>query len=124
MLQWLFGSVQYNIVHVDEPMRAGGFLEFEKARVRWFLSVDRDDLPVRPDPGKPATFRSIKMDGQEIEFTEGFTDLHTVSYERIVAGEGFSLEDAKPAVDIAACIRRSRPAGLQGDYHPLLKRCR
>ena len=88
------------------------------------LSLDKDDLPSAPEAGKPATFRSIKMNGQAMEFTEGFTDLHTVSYERILAGEGFDLEDSKPAADIVASIRRSKPSGLRGDYHPLLKRWR
>jgi len=121
MLEWIFGPVQYNIVHAEEPMKAGGFLELKKARVRWFLSIDVDDLPRRPASGKPATYRSIKVNGKEFEFTEGFTDLHTRTYEAILAGRGFGLEDAKPAVDIASNIRRSRPIGLQGDYHPMLK---
>lgn len=124
MLEWIFGPVQYNIVHMEQPTKAGGFLELKKARVRWFLSIDSDDLPAPPEKGKPATFRSIKMNGEEFQFSEGFTDLHTRSYEEILANRGFSLEDAKPAVDIASTIRRSRPVGLQGDYHPLLKKVR
>jgi UDP-N-acetyl-2-amino-2-deoxyglucuronate dehydrogenase len=124
MLDWIFGPVQYNIVHMEQPTKAAGLLELKKARVRWFLSIDRDDLPAPPQNGKPATFRSIKMNGEEFEFTEGFTDLHTRSYEEILAGRGFSLQDAKPSVDIASNIRRSRPVGLQGDYHPMLKKIR
>ena len=124
MLEWIFGPVQYNIVHLDQPMKAGGFLELRKARVRWFLSIDRDDLPHPPENGKPATFRSMKMNGEEFEFTEGFTDLHTRTYEEILAGRGYGLEDAKPAVDIASNIRRSRTIGLQGDYHPMLEKIR
>jgi len=124
MLEWIFGPVQYNIVHLDQPMKAGGFLELRKARVRWFLSIDRDDLPHPPENGKPATFRSMKMNGEEFEFTEGFTDLHTRTYEEILAGRGYGLEDAKPAVDIASNIRRSRTVGLQGDYHPMLEKTR
>jgi len=124
MLDWVFGPVQYNIVHLEQPTRAGGFLELKRARVRWFLSIDRDDLPHPPENGKPATYRSIRMNGEELEFTEGFTDLHTRTYEEILAGRGYGLEDAKPAVDIAANIRRSRPIGLQGDYHPMLKKTR
>ena len=122
MLEWIFGPVQYNIVHMEQPTKAGGFLELRKARVRWFLSIDRDDLPNPPENGKPATFRSIKMNGEEFEFTEGFADLHTRSYEEILAGRGFGLDDAKPAIDIASNIRRSRPVGLRGDYHPMLKK--
>jgi UDP-N-acetyl-2-amino-2-deoxyglucuronate dehydrogenase len=92
--------------------------------VRWFLSIDQEDLPHPPENGKPATYRSIRMNGEELEFTEGFTDLHTRTYEEILAGRGYGLEDAKPSVDIVANIRRSRPIGLQGDYHPMLKKTR
>jgi UDP-N-acetyl-2-amino-2-deoxyglucuronate dehydrogenase len=124
MLEWIFGPVQYNIVHAEEPAKAGGFLELEKARVRWFLSIDQEDLPHPPADGKSGTYRSITMNGEELEFTEGFMDLHTRSYEEILAARGFGLEDAKPAVDLVSDIRRSRPVGLQGDYHPMLKRIR
>jgi len=124
MLDWIFGPVQYNIVHVEDSMKAGGFLELKKARVRWFLSIDASDLPHPAAEGKPATYRSITMDGKELEFTEGFTDLHTRSYEEMLAGRGFGLQDAKSAVDIASNIRRSRPIGLHGDYHPMLGRRR
>lgn len=124
MLDWIFGPVQYNIVHLEDPLKAAGFLELRKARVRWFLSIDRDDLPKPPEGGKPATFRSIRMNGEEFEFTGGFTDLHTRTYEEILAGRGFNIQDAKPAIDIASNIRRSRPIGLQGDYHPMLKKAR
>jgi UDP-N-acetyl-2-amino-2-deoxyglucuronate dehydrogenase len=124
MLEWIFGPVQYNIIHVEQPTKAAGFLELKKGRVRWFLSIDKDDLPYPPENGKPASYRSITLDGQEIEFSEGFKDLHTKTYEEILAGGGFGLADAKPAVDIVSTIRRSRPVGLQGDYHPFLGRCR
>ncbi len=93
-----------------------------KARVRWFLSVDRDDLPYPPENGKAAPYRSITLNGEEIEFSEGFKDLHTQSYEEILAGGGFGLEDVKPAVDVAATIRRSKPIGLRGEYHAMLKK--
>jgi UDP-N-acetyl-2-amino-2-deoxyglucuronate dehydrogenase len=122
MLEWIFGPVQYNIVHAEGPMKAGGFLELKKARVRWFLSIDKDDLPQPPGDLKQATYRSITVNGEEFEFTEGFTDLHTRCYEEILAGRGFGLQDARPSVDIASAIRRSRPAGLQGDFHPMLKK--
>jgi len=125
MLEWIFGPVQYNIVHMEQPTKIGGFLELQKARVRWFLSTDEDDLLRLPESEKPpTTYRSIKMNGEEFEFTEGFTDLHTRSYREILAGKGFGLEDAKPAVEIASNIRRSKPVGLQGDYHPMLKNAR
>jgi UDP-N-acetyl-2-amino-2-deoxyglucuronate dehydrogenase len=121
MLQWIFGDVQYNIVHVDEPNKAAGFLELTGARVRWFLSIDAHDLPKYPEE-KTGTFRSITMDGHEIEFSGGFTDLHTRSYEGILAGRGFTLADAKPAVQIVSDIRRSKAIGPKGDYHPFVKK--
>lgn len=124
MLHWIFGPVQYNIVHVDEPTRASGYLELQRARVRWLLSLDRHDLPEPPKEGAPATYRSIQVDGAEVEFSGGFTDLHTRSYEEILAGREFDLGDAKPSVEIASNIRRSKAVGLQGDYHPLLKRAK
>jgi UDP-N-acetyl-2-amino-2-deoxyglucuronate dehydrogenase len=122
VLQWIFGPVQYNIVHVHEPTRAGGFLELHRARVRWFLSTNKDDLPWPPTDDKPTTYRSITINGEEVEFTYGFTDLHTRSYEEILAGRGFGLQDAKPAVDIVSSVRRSKSVGLRGDYHPMLGR--
>jgi UDP-N-acetyl-2-amino-2-deoxyglucuronate dehydrogenase len=121
MLQWILGDVQYNIVHVDEPARAAGFLELSLARVRWFLSIDARDLPKYPQE-KAGTFRSITVDGQEVEFSGGFTDLHTRSYEDILAGRGFGLQEAKPAVQIVSDIRRSKAIGPKGDYHPFLKK--
>ena len=120
MLQWIFGEVQYNIVHIDEPTKAAGFLELERARVRWFLSLDKDDLPI--DGTGPRTYRSIVVDGREIEFSDGLTDLHTRSYEKILHGNGFGIQDAKPAIEIISTIRRTKPIGLTGEYHPMLKK--
>jgi len=122
MLQWIFGDVQQSIVHVNEPLKTSGFLELEKARVRWFLSLDKNDLPGPPDDSKPATYRCITVDGEELEFSNGFTDLHTRSYEEILAGRGFELQETKPSIQIVSSIRRSKPIGLQGDYHPFLRR--
>jgi UDP-N-acetyl-2-amino-2-deoxyglucuronate dehydrogenase len=122
MLAWIFGDVKQNIVHVSQPKRAAGFLELQKARVRWFLSLERDDLPVKPQPGKPMTYRSITIDGQEVEFSEGFGDLHTESYKKILAGEGFSTKDVITSVRIASDIRNAAPIGLKGEYHPILKK--
>jgi len=121
MLQWIFGDVQYNIVHVDEAAKAAGFLELERGRVRWFLSIDARDLPKYPEE-KTGTFRSITVDGAEVEFSGGFTDLHTRSYEGILAGRGFGLAEAKAAVQTVSDIRRSKAIGLRGDYHPILKK--
>lgn len=116
MLSWIFGNPQASVVHLSTPQKAAGFLELERARVRWFLSVDRADLPAG---SKGATFRSLSMDGQEVEFSDGFADLHTKSYAEIIGGKGFGLEDARPSVAIAHDIRNAAVAGLAGDYHPL-----
>ncbi|MGD0784722.1 MAG: Gfo/Idh/MocA family oxidoreductase [Sedimentisphaerales bacterium] len=121
MLAWIFGDVKKNIVHISQPKRAAGYLELQKARVRWFLSLERDDLPVKPQPGKPMTYRSITIDGQEVEFSEGFGDLHTESYKKILAGEGFTTKDVITSVKIASDIRNAAPIGLKGEYHPILK---
>jgi UDP-N-acetyl-2-amino-2-deoxyglucuronate dehydrogenase len=122
MLSWIFGGSVKNIVHISESNKAAGFLELENARVRWFLSLDYNDIP---DPFKlknQRTFRSITVDGEEIEFSEGFTDLHTLTYQEILAGRGFGLKEARQSVETAYIIRNAKPAGLQGDYHPILKK--
>ncbi len=120
MLMWIFGRPDYSSVNVLDPMRAAGYLELRNARVRWFLSLDRNDLPIALEPGKPATHRSITVDGEEIEFSGGFTDLHTQSYQRILAGDHFSIADTRPAIDVVYGIRTSTPVGLRGEYHPFL----
>ncbi len=122
ILQWIFGGVKYNVVHLDEPQRAAGFLELECARVRWFLSIDQNDLPNEPKTGEPKVHRSMTIDGKEIDFTYGFSDLHTKSYQEILDGKGFSMQDTRSAIEIVSEIRRAKPIGLKGEYHPLLKR--
>lgn len=119
MLQWIFGPVRENTVHVGTHDRAAGFLQLEKANVRWFLSINADTLPeeVRAKGGK--TYRSLQMDGREIEFSEGFTDLHTLSYAQIQEGRGFGLDAAAPSVEIVHEIRGARPIGLDGNHHRL-----
>ncbi|MGI6395464.1 MAG: Gfo/Idh/MocA family protein [bacterium] len=121
MLQWIFGYVQKNIVHIQERDIAAGFMQFKKARVRWFLSINEAVLPKHIAATGKKTFRCITIDGEELEFSDGFTDLHTLSYEKILANEGFSLEDSRPAVEIAFNIRNAGPVGLRGEYHPFLK---
>ena len=121
VLQWIFGGVQSNVVHVNEPQRAAGFLELENARVRWFLSIKQDDLPQESEPGRPAAYRSITINDSEIDFSSGLTDLHTKSYEEIFNGRGFALQQTKPSVEIVSTIRKTIPVGLKGEYHPLLK---
>lgn len=121
MLQWAFGRVQHLTVHMSEPSKVAGYLEFEKARVRWFLSIDRDDLPESAVEGKKTTYRSITVNGEEVEFSEGFTDLHTLSYSEILKGSGFNLGDVRPSIEIAYQIRNALPVGRKGEYHPFLK---
>jgi UDP-N-acetyl-2-amino-2-deoxyglucuronate dehydrogenase len=120
MFQWIFGKPQDVIVHLMEPTKAAGFLELENARVRWFLSLDSDDLPACSKDSGKTTYRSINISGEEFEFSEGFTDLHTTSYAEILKGNGFGLEDAKPSIEIVYKIRNATPVGLKGDYHPML----
>ena len=121
MLSWIFGDTRKNIVHISEPHKAAGYLELENARVRWFLSLDYDDIPVKGKEAGKRTFRSITVDGEEIEFSEGFADLHTLTYKEILAGRGFGLKEARQSVETAYTIRNSKPVGLQGDYNPILK---
>ena len=119
MLTWIFGVVQETKVHLNTKETAAGFLEFEKARVRWFLSIDEDKLPLEIKEKGQRTFRSIQLNNEEIEFSNGFTELHTLSYQEILNGKGFSLQDAKPSVAIAAGIRNSSIT-TKGEKHKLI----
>jgi UDP-N-acetyl-2-amino-2-deoxyglucuronate dehydrogenase len=121
MLSWIFGNSQKNIVHLSESHKAAGYLELENARVRWFLSLDYNDIPLSVKDSGKRTFRSITIDGEEIEFSEGFADLHTMSYQEILAGKGFGLNEARQSVETSYTIRNSKPVGIKGDYHPILK---
>jgi UDP-N-acetyl-2-amino-2-deoxyglucuronate dehydrogenase len=105
-------------VHLSEKRRMAGFLGLERANVRWFLSLESSDLPFAPEPGKKTTFRSITVDGQEIEFSEGFTDLHTRVYEEILAGRGFGLADARPSIEIAHALRKAPLSPADDTMHP------
>jgi UDP-N-acetyl-2-amino-2-deoxyglucuronate dehydrogenase len=122
MLCWIFGEPVKNVVHLSEPNKAAGYLELKNARIRWFLSLDYNDIPNSVKECGQRTFRSITVEGEEIEFSEGFTDLHTMSYKEILAGKGFSLQEARQSVETAYIIRNAKPVGLTGDYHPLLKK--
>ena len=122
MLHFIFGDLQENIVHLCEDTKASGYLEYENARVRWFLSVDFEDVPQKQKEAGQRTFRSITVDGEEIEFSGGFTDLHTTSYQEILAGRGFGLEENRTAITTVANIRNASIAPLTGDYHPYLKK--
>lgn len=121
MLHFVFGQLQDNKVNYSSDTKASGFLEYEHARVRWFLSIDIGDLPAENRNRGQRTFRSITCDGDEIEFSGGFTDLHTRSYEEILAGNGFGLEENRVAIETVARIREATPLGLTSDYHPFLK---
>lgn len=121
MLTWIFGSVKQNICHVSDEDKAAGFLELERARVRWFLSVNYDLIPEHIKATGQRTYRSITVEGEEIEFSGGFADLHTKSYEAVLEGYGFGLMEAKTSINIVHDIRNSTPVGLKGDYHPFCK---
>jgi len=121
MLSWVFGTVKNNIVHMHTHDRASGYLEFDKARVRWFLSINYDILPKEIKEKGQRTYRSITINGEEIEFSDGFFDLHTKSYEKIIAGKGFGLNEAKQSIDIVHEIRNKEISSLSGDYHPMAK---
>lgn len=121
MLGWIFGDVKENIVHVSREDKASGFLQLEKARVRWFLSIDYNDIPEDVKAAGQRTWRSITVEGKEIEFSGGFTDLHTVTYQDILSGGGFGVEDARNSIVAVHQIRTQMPVGLVGDYHPLAR---
>jgi UDP-N-acetyl-2-amino-2-deoxyglucuronate dehydrogenase len=121
MLTWVFGKVKENVVHVLNERKAGGLLKLEHANIRWFLSIDYNDIPEDVRKAGKRTYRSLKMGTQDIEFSDGFTDLHTEMYREIIAGRGFGLLDAKQSINIVYHIRNAQPIGLQGDYHPILK---
>ncbi|HRW29598.1 MAG: Gfo/Idh/MocA family oxidoreductase [Alphaproteobacteria bacterium] len=120
MLHFLFGNLQENVVHYFSDTTNAGYLEYEKARVRWFLSVDANNLPDSVKSSGQRTYRSITIDGDEIEFSGGFTDLHTRSYEEILNGNGFGLEENRIAIETVADIRNKNPLGKIGEYHPFL----
>lgn len=120
MLSWIFGDVQENVVHVHEKDRAAGYLEFKNARVRWFLSINSKYLPQEVKDKGQTTFRSITIDGEELEFSGGFTDLHTMVYEDILEGKGYGLSAARTAINIVHDIRNSIPVGIKGEFHPFL----
>lgn len=120
MLHFVFGKLERNVVHFVSEYKAAGYLEYEKAKVRWFLTIDANDLPAAVK-GKKSTYRSITVEGEELEFSEGFTDLHTTSYQEILAGRGYGIEDARHCVQTVETIRASTvvvPA--DGEGHPVL----
>ncbi|WP_018998511.1 Gfo/Idh/MocA family protein [Hirschia maritima] len=121
MLNFIFGSLQDSHVHLSEEESAAGFLEYENARVRWFLSVDANNLP-EDVKGKKTTYRSITIDGEELEFSEGFTELHNISYREILAGRGFGLKEARHCIETVEKIRSAPVNIAMGDMHPFLRK--
>ena len=118
MLSWIFGTIKESIVHVTQPDKAAGYMVLDRARVRWFLSIDYTDIPQEILIKGQRTYRSITVDKEEFEFSEGFTDLHTKTYEHILSGNGFGLLEAKNAIETVYNIRNANPIGLKGEYHP------
>lgn len=121
MLQYIFGKKKDLVVHYRDSHVVAGYMELERARVRWFLSVDSEYLPEEIKAKGQTTYRSIQIAGDELEFTGGFTDLHTVSYQHILAGKGFGLEQAKPSIEIVHYIRNAEVVAEMKDcWHPFL----
>lgn len=121
MLIWIFGDVKRNMVHISEDDKAAGFLQLERARVRWFLSIDANTLPKNVIKKGLRTYRSITVYNEEIEFSGGFTDLHTLSYLQILNNNGFGLSEARTSIETVYSIRNAKPVGLVGDYHPMAR---
>jgi UDP-N-acetyl-2-amino-2-deoxyglucuronate dehydrogenase len=120
MLHFIFGNLQKNVVHYAGEAKAAGYLEYERARVRWFLSIDANDLPDEVK-GKKSTYRNIDISGEKLEFSEGFTDLHTTSYKEVLAGRGYGLEDARHCIETVNVIRSAKHAVAGPDAHPYVK---
>ncbi|HMP28270.1 MAG TPA: Gfo/Idh/MocA family oxidoreductase, partial [Saprospiraceae bacterium] len=121
MLGWVFGKIKDNIVHIHTHDRAAGLLEFDKARVRWFLSINYNTIPAEIKATGKRTFRSMEIEGEQIEFSDGFTELHTMSYQDVLNGGGFRVDASRQAIEIVHDIRTKAPVGLVGDYHPFCR---
>ncbi len=121
MLIWIFGNMVDSTVHIHNHDRAAGFLQLKYARVRWFLSINENTIPENIIAKGQKTYRSMIMEKQELEFSDGFSDLHTKSYEAILSNTGFSLLEALPSINLVHKIRTQSPVGLKGEYHPFAK---
>jgi UDP-N-acetyl-2-amino-2-deoxyglucuronate dehydrogenase len=121
MLTYIFGEALDVQIHYATPVTVAGFLQLKKARVRWFLSIDKKQLPKEVAEKGKTTFRSLTIDHKEFEFSEGFTDLHTLSYQNILSGNGFCIRDAYPYVTLCHDIRSRKAEGIKGDFHPFLR---
>ncbi len=122
MLTWIFGPVEKSVVHFSSQDTTSGFLQLKNANVRWILSINYDLIPENLKQKGQRTYRSIKIEDEEIEFSSGFTDLHTLTYQNILQGKGFGLEDARSSIQTVYNIRNAKPIGKSGDYHPLLQK--
>jgi UDP-N-acetyl-2-amino-2-deoxyglucuronate dehydrogenase len=122
LLLWLFGPMSHCEVHARDPRKMAGYLELERARVRWFLSTDIADLPFTPEPGTKTTHRSITVDDAEVEFSDGFADLHTRIYEEVLAGRGFGIDEGRPAIELSHTIRHAPVSPGAARRHPLAAR--
>ena len=122
MLSWVFGDLKSSIVHFHRGDVAAGYLEYERARVRWFLSINANYLPEQAVAARKRTYRSIMIEDDELEFSDGFTDLHTASYQAILDGNGFGLDEARQSIETVYRIRQEDPVGKRGEYHPFCDR--
>ena len=120
MLGWIFGNMKSNTLHLLTADKASGLLQLENANIRWYLSIDKNDLPIEAASNDLSTYRSISVDGDDFEFSGGFTDLHTESYKSILKGKGFGLDDARNSIEIAHLIRNQAITTNKSDAHPLL----
>lgn len=121
LLLWLFGDVVSSEVHLRGRGKAAGLLTLDRARVRWFHSVDASDLPFVPEPGGRTTHRSIRVNGEEVEFADGFTDLHTRVYEQVLAGNGAGIDDARSSIELAYRMRTAPITTAGASMHPKLQ---
>jgi UDP-N-acetyl-2-amino-2-deoxyglucuronate dehydrogenase len=122
MLTWIFGKTIKQMVHLSQENKAAGFMQLEKANVRWFLSIDAEDLPEEIKKKQQRTYRSILVQDEEIEFSGGFTDLHTVTYQEILKGKGYGLDAAKNSINTVYEIRNAKTQALTNEYHPFIKK--
>ena len=121
MLSWIFGDVEKSKVHLMEKNKASGILQLKNANISWYLSLDKNDLPSKAIENNQPTYRSILIDNEEIEFSGGFTDLHTASYQKILNEEGYGISDARQSIEIAYKIRNQEVTTKTGDFHPYLR---
>jgi len=121
LLQWLFGSLRRSEVHLRTPTKIAGYLELERAAVRWFLSIDRQDLPPEVAAAGGGSYRSLRMDGQGIEFTDGFTNLHDETYRAVLDGHGFGIDEARPSIEMTHQVRSLPAIANPGREHPWVR---